>query len=84
MKFLWREILFKKTQMNKIIKNGYIGKFLGYTYDDIKSLKIKPLIAFAVVRKKRPKININEIFADEAIVITKDEKIIKVKIEVIE
>ena len=46
--------------------------------------KIKPLIAYAVVKKTRPKIDVSDIFiGDKDIQLNPDEKIIKVKIEII-
>jgi len=42
---------------------------------------MKPLIAYAVVKKKNPKIKFIDIFENKDVVYEKDEKLIKIKIQ---
>lgn len=46
-------------------------------------MKIKSLKAFAIVNKKKPKLNIMEIYGHKNLVLAKDEMIVKVLISVV-
>jgi len=41
---------------------------------------IRKIIAYAVVKKKNPKLKVSEIYEDKDITLNKDEEIIKVEI----
>jgi len=43
-------------------------------------MKIKPVIAYAVINKKKPAIKVLDVFGHNNVIITRDEKIIKVVI----
>ena len=45
-------------------------------------MNVKPISAYAVVKKKNPKINIFDIYSDKEIEIDKSEKIIKITITI--
>lgn len=47
-------------------------------------MKIRSITAYAIVKKDKSKLDVLEIYASEDVVLNKDEKIVKVKIEVLE
>ena len=63
---------------------GYSNKIDRYN-EIFKMKKIKPIFAYAIISKKTNKINVMDIFADKDLeYIPSIERIVKVKIEVVE
>jgi len=47
-------------------------------------MKIRSITAYAIIKKDKNKLDALEIYSSEDVVLSKDEKIVKVKIEVLE